>query len=374
MKVLFVSSYKNSGASNGLKRFSSLFLKKGIELEFFFLEDNWSCLEKKLIKISNSFCKRISRGDGIASSGFSFKNRALDEQIQKFDFVVLGWVSDGFWGLLPSLKGKNIVWRFSDSWPVSGLYHYKDAAAYQNRFERKLKSQKLKFIIENNVQVVCPSEFTFKQAILNGIPSSIVHNIITPIEDDCFDADGADLNTKSLENIIVSFGGVKYAADPRKGYDNMLGFTSALKDKSVFFYFFGDSSLMGNNEVNIQHLGLIDPMKRKEILSKSDYFFVPSLNDNLPQTGLEALAAGCRLVVSDNSGFGGLAEKLSQIRIVDANCSLSEQLANEVFEKLTENERYANIASAKSVLSVDVISQTQELEGLLKAIFNFDPS
>ena len=66
--------------------------------------------------------------------------------------------------------------------------------------------------------------------------------------------------------------------------DNKKFFSNQLKDDNIFVY------------------GHIDHLKLKEIINKSNVFVLPSLEDGLPTVILQALACGCPVIVSENTG------------------------------------------------------------------------
>jgi glycosyltransferase involved in cell wall biosynthesis len=61
--------------------------------------------------------------------------------------------------------------------------------------------------------------------------------------------------------------------------------------------------------VVVDHRGLVTPANVPEVLAAADVLLLPSLGENFAHVVLEALAAGCPVVLSDRTPWRGLADK-----------------------------------------------------------------
>ncbi len=84
----------------------------------------------------------------------------------------------------------------------------------------------------------------------------------------------------------------------------MLRAFSILKTKdNVAALTFGNGNLE-DIDIEVISTGFVrDPHKQSLIYSAADLFVMPSLEDNLPQTGIEAMACGTPVVGSKNTGL-----------------------------------------------------------------------
>lgn len=240
--------------------------------------------------------------------------------VQEADIIHLHWINFGFLSLDSLDKlfalGKPIVWTLHDMWTFTGGCHYSRGCenflthchycpylakpdAYDisfAQFERKRSIYK-----KSRMALVSPSQWLdslVKKAALTGakkslsIPNCIDTELFRP-----FDklAIRRKLNLPESKKLIL-FAGANIG-DPRKGFTF---FRQALEKKGlptsdieILVLGKANPELMASFPVPVHYLGKIsDPNAMVEAYNAADMIVVPSLEDNLPNTIMEAMSCG----------------------------------------------------------------------------------
>jgi len=285
--------------------------------------------------ISNSF---INRNQSI-NSGFKsltiIPNR-IDHELNNSDtdIIQLNWIS----GLISIAEiarlKKPLVWRLSDMWAFSGVEHYvntkndflwRRGLNFKNKTSKSLLIdfdrwawRKKKQSWKNPINIVTPSKWLadcVKESELmhnwpvTVIPTAINTNLFKPFPKQV----ARDLFELPKNRKIILFGALGGGKDLRKGKDFLM---SALKLVSKNYpdaigVIFGESQ-----PINPPRLGmplywvghLNDDVSLAILYSTADVMVIPSRQDNLPQTGVEAQCCGCPVVTFNASGLPDLIE------------------------------------------------------------------
>lgn len=262
---------------------------------------------------------------------------AIAPVIKSFDADIahLHWVGDNFLPIqqLASIK-QPLVWTLHDMWAFTGGCHYAgDCMRFvetcgncpqlvdgrRDDISARVNKQKRSAWAQLPLTLVCPSRWLAdcagQSAVLRNKRIEVIAN---PIDTRAFKPlDRREARVAfnlPLDKKLVLFGAADGTADPRKGFAYLREALSAFAESDgVELVIFG-----ADNEDNGGSIDLNAPMRRTGMLrdnvslnllySACDVFVLPSLQDNLPNTLLEALACGTPCVAFDTGGIGDLLQ------------------------------------------------------------------
>ncbi|WOO41430.1 glycosyltransferase [Rubellicoccus peritrichatus] len=286
--------------------------------------------------------------------------RSFARQIPKDSIVNLHWVTPGFFDYkyffhTVSNRRQKTVWTLHDFNPFTGGCHYPfDCDRFKKScgkcpqlgsnieddlslkvLESKIKSIPQAYICED-LHLVCPSAWIakqaresklFKSADIRVIPNGIDLSKYFPLEKSLAKkALGIESNKLSLLFVATS------TSNKRKGYHALLdvfkGLDSKTKDR-IHFLVIGSGDTSTIDMPNQTNLGSIKSLELMRLAySAADVFVLPSLQDNLPTTVIEALACGTPTIGFDCGGVSemitdGVTGYLSETGNV---CQMAEQI------------------------------------------------
>ena len=256
-------------------------------------------------------------------------------EVMEADIINLHWVA----GLLDYanapllLRDKQIVWTLHDMNPFTGGCHYSGnctkyrsscgacpqlGSANEEDLSRQIWNQKNYFFNNLNVHVVTPSEWLAKcvshSTLLSEKPVEVIPNgfpldIFLPKE-----------KTKARQmlnlpkNAKVILFGADSVVNARKGFVYLLGALNKMaskKDGDVVILTFGNlpEGIKIDTTYTLHSLGSItDENKLAYAYSAADVFVIPSLEDNLPNTVIEAMSCGVPVVGFEIGGIPDMIE------------------------------------------------------------------
>ena len=255
---------------------------------------------------------------GRFSDGRSWLGGELAAHFGSCDLVHLHWVSDfvDFEGFLPAAARRvPLVWTLHDMNPFTGGCHYDGACG---RFEdrcgvcpmlknpgeidasRRAWQRKLEIfgrIPADRMKIVTPSKWLsgqaarsslFKKYEIATIPYGLDTQLFAP-RDRGFAREV--LGIPSVARVVLFV--AQSIRDERKGVRFLMEAVNSMDDVFLLSLGSGDP-LAGKNAL---HLDLIkDDRLLSLIYSAADAFVAPSVEDNMPQTVLEAMACGVPVV------------------------------------------------------------------------------
>jgi len=267
----------------------------------------------------------------------------------KPDVVQFHWTGRGAApiGTVSELREFPIVWTLRDMWPLTGGCHYSagceryrtgcgncpqlgsgsrfDISAWQwRRKYRAWKDVKINFVALSHWMAERAKESPLTR-------NNTVTVIPNGVDVDRFSPDDKIAARKAwrlpTDRKIILFGALNSTADPRKGFrylDEALGRLSqqGWRDR-VQVVVFGSNSGTASHDLPIRYVGhLRDDISLSLLYAAADVMIVPSIEDNLPKTAIEAMACGVPLTAFANTG---------QLDIVDhkVNGYLAENLSSE---------------------------------------------
>lgn len=265
-------------------------------------------------------------------------------EFKEADVIHLNWINQGMLSLKSIRKilksGKPVVWTMHDLWPATGICHYARTCptfrtachncqllplhGSTHDLSHKIWEQKKKLYHGSNIHFVTCSRWLEGQAkqsaLLTGqrvsaIPNTIDTRVFRPT-----DRKEARLGCGlPADRRIILFVSQK-VTDERKGMSYFIKAINSLVDKHPEMKNNTAVAILGSNSEAVAEqltlpsfpLGYVsDDRQIVNIYNSADVYVLPSLEDNLPNTIMEAMACG---VPSVGFRVGGIPEMIDHRR------------------------------------------------------------
>lgn len=397
MRVLIINTAERIGGAavaasrlmeslknNGIKAKMLVRDKQTDQITVVALKRNWLQVwkfvwERIVIWRANRFKKNNLFAVDIANTGTDITHLP---EFQQADVIHLHWINQGMLSLKDIRKilrsGKPVVWTMHDMWPCTGICHHaRECTHYQqechhcpylygNGSSKDLATRtfrkKKKLYDEARITFVACSRWlearAKKSALLAGhnvlsIPNAINVNLFKP-------RDKKEARAKlrlPQDGKLILFGSIKIS-DKRKGIDYLIESCKLLAEKhpelkeTLGVVVFGNQSqllekLLPFKVYSLQYVS--DEHRLVDVYNAVDLFVTPSLEENLPNMIMEAMACGVPCV-----GFnvGGIPEMIDHLHNgYVAQYKSSEDFANGIFWALNDPEYHelAEQASRKAI-------------------------
>lgn len=317
--------------------------------------------------------------------------------IRQADIIHLHWINFGFLSLTSIQKlmelGKPIVWTLHDMWAFTGGCHYSgDCKRYQNH------CQYCPFLRLPHPRDLSYRVFAEKAALLEKAPVTFVacsqwlaglatqsrllekHQILSipnPIDTTVYKPADKSLVRQALalpaEKKIILFGAFKIT-DPRKGFIYLMQALHILQQKypdtagRIALLVFGktDPAIIQELPFEVFNLGtLTQTSQLVEAYTAASVFVLPSLEDNLPNTVMEAMACGTPVVTFDTGGFPEMIQHLENGYL--AAYRSADSLAEGIYQVLFKMD-YTQLSS-KARTKVEKTYTEEVVAGKYKALY-----
>ena len=338
MRVLLVNTSDNTGgAAVACHRLMEALTRNGVEVRMLVRDRGTG--DSRITSVSAPWQKAVERVMLLPFVGFSWRcSWTIDtnwlgtditqtEAFQWADVIHLHWVNQGFLSLSDIRRivasGKRVVWTMHDLWPLSSIYHYNEAdntAQSSSRMlawlERDTLRRKLKAYGNAGVHFVTCSRWLMHQvedSLL--LPGNSIVSIPNPIDTSLFNRTDKQDARKALgvpeDAKVVLFVSQKLT-DERKGARYFVEAMRRIKDAFVLVLGSHGEEIISSVGVPGRSLGYVSDQKTIALAYNSaDVFVLPSLNDNLPNTIMEAMACGVPCVGFD---IGGIPEMIDHMK------------------------------------------------------------
>lgn len=384
MRVLLINTSERIGGAavaasrlmeslknNGIKTKLLVRDKQTDQISVIGLERSWLHVwkfvwERVIIWKSNHFKKNNLFAVDIANTGTDITSLP---EFEEADVIHLHWINQGMLSLGNIQKilhsGKPVVWTMHDMWPCTGICHHaRECTNYQQEchdcpfiygggskkdLSYRIFRKKQKLYKNSPISFVTCSQWLEKQAqksaLLNGqrvisIPNPINTNLFKP-------HDKKEARNKYMlpqEGKLILFGSVK-TTDKRKGIDYLIESCNILATKypelkeTLGVVVFGNQSMQLEQMLpfRVYPLNFVsNEHELVDIYNAVDLFVTPSLEENLPNTIMEAMACGIPCV-----GFnvGGIPEMIDHLHNgYVAQYKSATDFANGIHWALTESD------------------------------------
>jgi len=278
------------------------------------------------------------RSGAVFTDAVSDVNLESIEEIQQADIINLHWVAGlmDFSSMPRALKGKPIVWTIHDMNPFTGGCHYAgECDHYQtsclmcpqlgsnetNTFVPQIWKQKFEAYQNLPIHVVSPTRWLrqcaagsalFRRCPVTRIANGFPLDVFKPYpKKEVRKA----LNIPETANVLL-FGACS-VTDERKGFDYLLKALEhpslANEQKNLVLALFGD--LPKHTKITSKYpvfsYGSIEKENHLAMLySIADAYLIPSIEDNLPNTAIEALACGVPVIGFRIGGIPDIVEHM----------------------------------------------------------------
>ena len=290
-------------------------------------------------------------------------------EFKEADIIHLHWVNQGMLSLKDLKKilqsGKPIVWTMHDMWPCTGICHHARECdnyhkechhcpyLYHGGAKKDLSNQ----IFKKKKELYQLSPITFitcsqwlkeragQSALLDQhrivhIPNPIKTNLFTPRNK----VEARQKCNLPTNKKLILFGSVKIT-DKRKGIDYFIESCKILAEKhpelvnNLGVAVYGKESEQLKSLVPFQVYALDYISNEKELVNvynAVDLYVTPSLEENLPNTIMEAMACGIPCVGFNVGGIPEMIDHLHNGYVADYKSA--EDFANGIHWTLSESE------------------------------------
>lgn len=288
------------------------------------------------------------------------------------DIVHLHWVNGGFVSVEAVARFNcPIVWTLHDMWGFTGGCHYSQGCDRYTKscgscpilhsdreydLSRWLWRRKAKSWAETNLTIATPSKWLADLArtssLFQDLRVEVVHNgldtqVYRPIDRQ----QARDWLGLPQDKKIVLFGAVSATSDKRKGFHLLIPTLQQLKQQldpeSVELLVFGSSQPASIPDFGFKarYLGkLYDDISLALLYSAADVFVAPSVEDNLPNTVVEALACGTPCAAFKIGGMSDMVEHEQNGYL--ATPYQTEDLARGIAWLLADSDRWQKLSTA----------------------------
>ncbi len=301
----------------------------------------------------------------LASSPYHLHQHPL---VKQADVINLHWTAN-FLDYTSFFKkiDKPIVWTLHDEYPFSGVFHYQGYQVHDyQELDLKVRKEKLEALSGfKDLHIVAPSKWLHEEAkqstLFKRFPNyHIPYGLDTSIFKSYNQREARSFFGLPEDKKVILFV-ADSLEDKRKGFVYILEALKEIKKDDIFLATLGGGKVE-NVALPFKNLGFLsNPIEIAQAYSAADIFVIPSLEDNLPNTVLEAMACGTPVVGFDTGGIPDMVRN-SQTGFT-AQFKNSKDLAQKITQVLEDDE----LRGAMSQQSRAIIQKEYSLEIQAKA-------
>ena len=385
MKIIHLNySDASGGAARATYRIHRSLIKKGITSEMWVNKkssEDWTVKEpkSKFFKVLSELNPRLMRY--VTKILLETKNKIVHSisimpstwvkliNNSDADIIHLHWIQNEMLSIkdLSKIK-KPIVWTLHDMWPFCGAEHFttdkrwsegynaNNRPDYESGFDlNRWTWQRKKKYWKTSLQIITPSEWleqcVGKSILMKNWPVTVVPN---PIDTDSWKPLDKKLSRDCLnlpqKTKLLLFGAAGGTSDYRKGFDLIQDSLKLTHNKvnNTMLLIFGQSKPDTPIDFGlpVHYMGnLQDEISLQCVYNAADVMLIPSRQDNLPNTAVEAHACGVPVVAFDIGGLSDIVKHqqtgylAKAFDVADFARGINWILENNKKLKLAENAR-----------------------------------
>jgi glycosyltransferase involved in cell wall biosynthesis len=320
--------------------------------------------ERVVIWRANHFKKHNLFAVDIANTGTDITSLP---EFKQADVVHLHWINQGMLSLRNIEKmlawGKPMVWTMHDMWPCTGICHHaRECTHYQtechhcpflyggggaNDLSRRTFLKKKKLLEGRRITFVACSHWLEERAKQSALlKGQTVVSIPNPLNTNFFKPhDKREARAKChlpQQGQLMLFGSVK-PTDKRKGIDYLIESCRLLAERYPELKEQLGVVVLGRQARLLEHLlpfkvypfeFMLDRQQLVNLYNAVDLFVTPSLEENLPNTIMEAMACGVPCVGFQTGGIPEMIDHLHNGYVADYRSA--DDFANGIHWLLTD--------------------------------------
>jgi len=404
MNILHINTTDSGGAAKAMIRLHEGLLQKNISSKVLTLYHQSASYQKKVFPFHNGHHSFIDKARysllyrmdhfkkkqalknkltnyEVFSFPFSIYDLHKHPLVKEADLIHLHWVG-GFLDYETFFKqiDKPIVWTLHDLNPFSGGFHYaNDSANHQDEFadleEEYLKIKKNALKACKNLNIVCLSQWIKATSEKSDIFKSFPHHLI---------ANGLDLEVfkprpktalRQKYNLPLDKNILLFVADnihnKRKGFQHLQEALKHLDRKDFVCVLVGNDEKPLEEEYFLPLHFISEETELAEVYAAADICIVPSLEDNLPNTVLEAMASGLPVVGFEVGGIPDMIQPSKNGSLVPLADSISlAQKIEEILDNPTLQQNFGEQAREIASQNYSIQRQATQYLSLYEDILN----
>ena len=414
MRVLIINtSEKIGGAAIAARRLMEALKKNGIQVKMLVrdkqtdhinvvqVDKSWLNVwrfiwERIVIWQANHFKKHNLFDVDIANTGIDITTLP---EFRQADVIHLHWINQGFISLDKLKKivdsGKPVVWTMHDMWPFTGICHYANECdkykthcgncpklygrSHNKDISWRVFRKKQKLLEGSNIGFIACSRWLeglakesklLEGKFITNIPNAINTNLFRPRPK----ATARERLHLPADKKLLLFGSMKIT-DERKGIAYLIEACQLLAQKEPEFSRQLGVVVLGSRSEQcaslfpfpIYNMNYVSNEKELvDIYNAVDLYVTPSLQDNLPNTIVEAMACGIPCVGFNVGGIPQMIDHLHNGYV--AQYKSAEDLANGIRWALTEGD-YETLSAEANRKALNTYSETTVAQQYIK-IYN----
>ena len=284
--------------------------------------------------------------------------------VKEADVIHLHWINDMVDLSFFRTIDKPIVWTLHDMNAFMGIFHYSTDKQKVNSSAQALDKQILELKAQaythlDRLAVVTPSKWLLEEAQASAVfPQADFYHIANPIS--FAEANNSAIQLTSAANTAIVI--AQNLLVERKGMQLLKDALTAV-DFPLTLFVLGKGNIdFDNPNIKVESLGVVRDFDRiSAYYEAADVLILPSIEDNLPNTMVEALRVGTPIV---SFRVGGMKETLRDEFNGLMAASISAEALGQTLDKFFKEKHQYNRNAIREDAKLQFEAKTQALKYL----------